>query len=237
MQAGIGQHRVDFSRLVFSGQLDPVFGITGEPSTGFLQDINPIQTYQVGFGLLARGQLSLKRKDLPFSLGGSVFRVFGSRDISFLRLEHTQAMLYTVHGAITLPIKAGSKRDDVIYLNMLARTEIEKVLVRSTLGMIFQYEFANLGLLYAWNPTREAYRNTHVLTLSTGFNFNLGETEGRVQYAFDGILSGLGQTATGGAHEFSLSFSLPNACIGKRSGRNKTDCYYFIGKGYRRFLN
>ena len=60
-----------------------------------------------------------------------------------------------------------------------------------------------------------------------------------LQYAFDGTLSGLNQSATGGAHELILTFTFPESCVFGNSNRPKkrVDCYHFAGKGYQPFLN
>lgn len=241
-QAGFGQHRVDYARLLFAGQLDPLFGIQGGPSPFFLHDGSKVQTFETGFGLVARGQIKWRNSDLPASIGFAVRHFGGSRDVSFLRLESKQSRLYLLHGSITTPVTGGLLRKDVLYLNWLARFEWESALRRSTTGVIFQYEAANLGLLYQWNRSPFATRNTHALTLSIGVGFKMGDkTNCVLQYAFDGTLSGLKQTSTGGAHELIAVFTFPQSCIfkngDKSSRKGKTDCYHFIGKGYRPFMN
>lgn len=239
LQAGIGQHRVDFARLLFAGQLDPLFGIQNGPSPYFLNDGSKIQTFEVGLGLVARGQIKWRNSDLPASLGFAIRHFGGSRDVSFLRLENTQSRLYILHGSITTPVTGGLLRKDVLYLNWLARFEWESALRRGTTGVIFQYDAANLGLLYQWNRTPLTARNTHALTLSVGFGFKMGDkTNCVLQYAFDGSLSGLQQSSTGGAHELILTFTFPQSCLFKGGGKpGKTDCYHFAGKGYRPFMN
>lgn len=93
LQAGIGQHRVDFARLLFSGRLDPLFGIQNGPSPYFLNDGSKVQTFEVGAGIVARGQIKWRNSDLPASLGFAVQHLAGSRDVSFLRLDNTQSRL------------------------------------------------------------------------------------------------------------------------------------------------
>ena len=239
LQAGVGQHRVDFARLLFSGQLDPVFGGQGTASPFFLTDGSSAQTFEVGSGAVGRGLLKWRNSDLPASLGFSVYHLTGSRDVSFLRLDNTQDRRYTLHGSVTTPITGGLVRKDVLYLNWLARFEWESALRRGTTGVIFQYESAHIGLLYQWNKSPIKVRNTHGLTLSIGLDFKISDQSNcSVMYAFDGTLGGLGQASTGGAHEITAVFRLPNSCVFKgRNPRGRTDCFDFAGKGYRRFLN
>jgi type IX secretion system PorP/SprF family membrane protein len=239
LQAGIGQHRVDFARLLFSGQLDPVFGIQGPPSAYFLNDGSRVQTFEIGAGTVGRGLLSWRNSDLPASIGFSVYHLAGSRDVSFLRVPHTQAKRWTAHGSVTTPITTGLGRKDALYLNWLARYEWESSLQRGTVGVISQYQEAHIGLLYQWNKKPFTTRNTHGFTFTLGYDFALSDkSRCSIQYAFDGTLGGLGQSSTGGAHEILVTFTLPQSCLFK--GKNifgNTDCFDFQGKGYRRFLN
>ncbi len=239
LQGGIGQHRVDFDRLLFSGQLDPLFGVQGSPSAFFQTDGSRVQTFEVGGGVVARGQLGWRNTDLPASIGFAVHHLGGSRDVSFLRLDNTQARYAVLHGSVTTPIVGGLNLKDVLYLNWLGRFEWEGALRRGTAGVIAQYTSAHLGLLYQWNRSPVTSRNTHALTVVAGLNFSLGEnTQCALQYAFDGTLSGLNQSATGGAHELILTFTFPPSCVfGTPTSRGKTDCYHFAGKGYQPFLN
>lgn len=238
LQAGIGQHRVDYDRLVFSGQLDPVFGIQSPSSPYFLNDGSSLQTFEIGGGLVARGLLNWRNSELPASLGFAVQHLSGSRDDSFLRLDNSRARRYTLHGSITTPVTGGMLHKDVLYLNWVARMEWESTLSRGTTGVIFQYTAAHIALLYQWNHNPFFPKNTHAMTLAIGTDFKLDKSKCSIEYAFDGTLSGLGQTATGGAHEIVLTFTLPHTCIFKgRNTRGSSECYYFNGKSYQRFLN
>ena len=239
MQAGMGGHRVNFDQLIFSGQLDPVFGVQGPPSSYFLNDGQRIETYEIGGGIVGRGLLSWRNSDLPASAGVAVHHLAGSRDVSFLRVPHTQARRWTVHGSLTTPVITGIGKKDALYLNWVARYELENVLRRTAVGVICQYEAAHIGFIYQWNKNPATIRNTNGLTLTIGGDFELGRNAVcSVMYAYDGALGGLGQTATGGAHEIVAIFTLPNACVFKgRNNRGRTDCFDFSGKGYRKFLN
>lgn len=240
-QAGVGQHWVDFDRLLFSGQLDPLFGVQGSSSPYFQNDGSRVQTFEIAGGVAARGQISWRSADLPASIGFSVRHLAGSRDVSFLRLDNTQEQYYVLHGSVTTPITSGIMRQNVLYLNWLGRLEWEGALFRGTGGAIAQYEAAHLGLLFQWNRNPLTARNTHALTVVAGLNFPLGDdARCTLQYAFDGTVSGLDQSATGGAHELILTFTLPKTCAfgsNEEKRRKRVDCYHFAGKGYQPFLN
>lgn len=237
LQAGLGQHRVDFARLLFSGQLDPIFGVQGDPALFFQQDGSRAQTFEVGMGAVLRSSIRLPGTEWPFSLGGALHHFGGSRDVSFLRLGSARGTRWTAHGALTLPVSGAFTRRPVLYLNALGRLEWESGLQRGTTGLIAQYDAAHFGLLYQFNRQPFAGGNTHALTLCVGADFALGDgARCTLQYGFDGALGGLGQAASGGGHELTATFSFDNACLfGGRTDRGRTDCFHFAGKGYRGF--
>ncbi len=239
LQAGLGSHQVGYQELLFTGQLDPVFGQVSVPSTYFSGDGTRVETYEIGAGVVGRGQFSWRNSDLPASLGMSVHHLAGSRDVSFLRVPGKQSRRWTAHGSITTPIVSGIGRKDALYLNWVARYEFESSLRRTSLGVICQYDAVHIGGMYQWNKKPVSIRNTNGLSLVLGGDFRLRQgSHFTLQYAYDGALGGLGQAATQGAHELVVVFVFPQNCIFKeRNKRGSTDCFYFSGKGYRRFLN
>jgi len=241
LQGGVGQRGVDFARLLFAGQIDPVFGVQGQPSAYFLNDGSRLQTFEVGFGMVGRGLLKWNNTELPASLGASVLHA-NRQEVSFLPLSYKQALRWTIHGSVTTPVVGGLKKTDLFYINWIARLEGESALKRATTGCILQYSPINIGLFYQWNKSPFATRNTHGMTLSIGYDFDLSDRLScSVQYAFDGTVGGLEQGATNGAHELILTCRLPETCIFSTNDRGRTDCFdYRKSKRkdkYRRFLN
>ncbi len=243
-QAGFGEHRVDFAQLLFSGQLDPLFGIVGSP-TPFLQgDGSRVQTFDMGIGGVLRGPLHVgKHYEMPVSAGFVVHHFVGGRDVSFLRLGQGQVTHYTTHLAVAFPVSTQFKKQAVLYINALLRMEWEATLQRSTAGVIFQYDAVNFGLLYHSNRNPVNSGNTNTLSIVLGGNVVTGKTlHCQLQYSYEGGLSGLAQAASGGAHELTAIFSFPQACVlrgvndkgwGKRGS---TNCFKFAGKGYTGFF-
>lgn len=243
-QAGLGQHRVDYDRLVFSSQLDPLFGQVGSPVPFFQSDGSRVQTFDMGLGGVLRGPLKVGKKyALPASVGFAIHHLVGGQDVSFLRLGQGQVTRYTTHLAIAFPVSNHFRTETVLYVNTLLRMEWESALQRSTAGLIFQYDAVNFGLLYQSNRNPLALRNTNTLSLVLGGHFPLGKAaQCRLQYSFDGALSGLGQAASGGAHELTATFVFPGACVLRgindqgRGRRGKTNCFQFAGQGYSGFF-
>lgn len=238
LQAGLGQHRVDYDRLLFSGQLDPVFGVQGTAQPYFQQDGSRVETFDLGAGVVFRSSAKLGGREWPLSIGAVVHQFGGSRNASFEHLDYRRPPRIAVHLAATAPVSGQYRSKAVLYLHLLGRFEWESVLQRSTVGVIGQYESAHLGLLYQYNRAPFNFGNTHALTICVGTDFHLGDADCTLQYGFDGALSGLDQTASGGAHELMLSFRFDKACVfsgRKFKNKGRTDCFHFAGKGYRGF--
>ncbi len=241
LQASATDQRVDYERLVTSGQLDPIFGVQPGSSSPVLPSDGGgfLQTFEVGIGAVLRTRLK-GRIEWPFSIGGAVHALSGSRDASFLRVPNRQPARWTGHFSLAAPLSERYKNSAVAYLNIMGRVEGTRNLSRANLGFILQYNGAHIGTLYQFNQLNPgALRNTHQLAGVVGWEFEDSRT-GRyaLQYSFDGVLSGLGQTATGGAHELSLVFSWPKSCLFKpKTGPGRSyDCYDFDAKRYKRFL-
>jgi type IX secretion system PorP/SprF family membrane protein len=213
-QANLANHRLDFSKLVFSGQLDPVFGITGQPSSFFRTNGSSTQRFDVGGAALLRAELG---KHLwPASIGISLLHLVGSRNISFYGSKATQRTRMTFHTSLSTPIKIGliNPRDNApLYINWLFRFEKEQMLMRTTTGSIFEYERVYLGTLYQWNRNPFTGQDTHELVFTIGGSFQLTpKCDFLLSYAYNGTLSGLGQISTQGAHELIFSIRLPESC-------------------------
>ncbi|MCB0523639.1 MAG: PorP/SprF family type IX secretion system membrane protein [Lewinellaceae bacterium] len=238
LQAGMGQQRVDYDRLLFTGDLDPVFGIQGTAQPYYEQDGSRLGSFDLGAGAVFRSSARIGRREYPYSLGAVLHHVGGSGNVSFEQGDYRRPMRITLHGAATAPVSGQYLSKSVLYLHFLGRFEWESVLQRSTVGVIAQYDAAHLGLLYQYNQGPFNFNNTHALTICLGADFKLGDADCTIQYGFDGALSGLDQTASGGAHELTLNFRFDKTCVFQsRSSKNKgrTSCYRFAGKGYRGF--
>ncbi|MDZ4682094.1 MAG: PorP/SprF family type IX secretion system membrane protein [Saprospiraceae bacterium] len=243
-QAGIGQQRVDYARLLFSGQLDPLYGVVNAPPAFFQGDGSRVQTFDMGIGFVARGPWrSGNDYEAPMSWGFSVLHLAGAHDVSFLRIGGGQSTRWTGHGAVAFPLANEFRTRTVAYLNLLLRVEGESTLERTTLGAIFQYDQVNFGLLYHSNRNPVNPRNTNALSLVLGADLKFGKNiQCRLQYSLDGVLSGLSQEASGGGHELTAIFTFPQTCVlpglnaKGRDNRGKTNCFHFAGKGYRGFF-
>jgi type IX secretion system PorP/SprF family membrane protein len=234
LQAGFGSESVQFQKLVFTGQLDPVFGSQTAPPVFYQNDGESLRSFELGGGAVWRGEIPQGNNGWPASFGFSVFHLGGNNQTALRGNEVKQQRRYAIHGSVTTPVKQQIGEVTVFYLNWLARFESQSKLRRTSLGLISQFDEVNLGLVYHWNVIPVTNRDTKGLSGSIGFKHNRFS----VQYAIDASLGGLGYDASRGGHEITFALTLSDAFLLKpKDKRGRTDCYSFDGKKYRRFLN
>jgi type IX secretion system PorP/SprF family membrane protein len=251
MQATVGTRGIDATNQVFSGQLDPVFGIVRDNSTFVSVEQATARTFALGGGVAWRGELALGSLEGPVSAGFAVHNLGGSRDISFENIETTLRPRFIAHFSVALPI--ADKYQDVaaIYVTPIMRIDMQGKLRETYAGCIFQFQKTYIGVIYqnARNPVN--VKNTNTLSIGPGIELDMtDDTRVSIGYSFDMPLSGLGPRATNGSHELSLRFKFDNTCLfgsprgkgGRKGGffggrRGKTKCYAFDRKNFLGFMN
>ncbi|MBV6441959.1 MAG: hypothetical protein EPGJADBJ_03653 [Saprospiraceae bacterium] len=241
-----GQRFIDFDRMVFSGQLDPVFGISN-PGAFVPPADDRVTTFTWGGGLAARGQLPVKDMQLPFGAGLALRQWTGSRNVSFAGAPGALplARLLTAHLTVSVPLTDKYRDVTAWYLTPLMRYDWagaqdgKKPLQRGMAGMLAQHDRVMFGGIWSFNRRPEAGQNTTALVLVLGGNAGLGGKAAlTVTYNYEAPLTGLGIGATNGAHEITVVFDLPGSPVFKeKSKRGRTDCFHFAGKGFRGYLN
>lgn len=252
LQATAGSRGIDASRQVFSGQLDPVFGIVRDNSAFVSVEQYSVRIFDISGGIAWRGEISIGSLEGPVSAGIAVHHFGGSRDISLQNIETALHPRWISHASVAIPVADQYRSHASMYITPMLRLDIQGEQRQSYAGCIFQLQSVYLGVIYqhARNPANLA--NTNSLSLSPGVEFPMADrTRVTLGYSFDMPLSGLGPTATGGSHEFSIRFNFDNTCIfgsngnGRRKGgffggngrKGRVKCYQFKGKNFLGFLN
>lgn len=253
LHATVGSRGFDASRLVYSGQLDPVFGIVKDNSAFVSVDQATVGTFALGGGILWRGELKIGSLEGPVSAGLAAHNIGGSRDISFQNIETTLQPRWIAHASVAFPIAEEFRNSAAMYISPMLRLDMQGALRTAYAGCIFQFKSAYLGVIYqnARNPVN--FGNTNTLSIAPGVELAMSDDNHiTIGYSFDMPLSGLGPKSTGGSHELSVRFSFDRTCMfgsgngrGRKGGgffgnggrRGKTKCYQFQGKSFLGFLN
>lgn len=224
VQYSYTQKRIDWSRLTFSDQLDPVFGSIY--ATGAQAALDVVNYHDFAFGALWRfdsKMLGGKRSiyQMRSHIGLSVQHLgslFGQGpDESFLQTNTETPARITIHGGSIIPMTLlfGSSRKVLISPNV--RFEVEgfrpgrlgESLTLFSCGAYFVVEQTILGAFYNSRTPLPGRRQTSSITLSLGFSQPDKQEKRHTYYvgaSIDFNASGLG-IRSGNIYELNLRYA------------------------------
>lgn len=251
LQARWVQKAVDWDKIIFSDQLDPVFGPILPTSLDAGLDRTSFTDFDLGFVWRANSDLKIGRKvfrDTRSSLGLSISHVPAlfrstSGDESLLNLDTRTAPRLTLHAGSILPtfVLNGTKKNISISPNIKYDRQGTKLgkgrqtLQVLTYGLYFLYEGIYIGGFYQNKHPGPGIKNTNAFILMLGAYIDGKRKEENrffVGFSYDTNTSGVG-TASGGVYElaFRWSFSETPHLFGKRgrfSSKRALDCRSFF---------
>ena len=202
---------LNFSRLVFGDQFDPVTGlIDGETAESFDTGLSS-NFVDLSFG----GVLYTENAWIGVSthhINTPNQSITGGDDPLQVRLS--------VHGGLKIPLSPGSSKGSNIYNSGVRQRSITPTFqYRSQgefdqldLGFYYTTEPLILGLWYRGLPFKpfESFSNNESLIFLVGFTKRGANDAINIGYSYDYTISELG-SASGGAHEVSVSYTWPMA--------------------------
>lgn len=208
VQVALFNRDVNFDRLTFGDQFDPVTGDFINPTTAESFNTNFSKTFlDLSFG----GVLFTKVAWL-----GVAANHLNQPNQSIIDEESKLPMKLSVHGGFKFFMKPG-----VIKNGIYSRTSERSIAPafqyrhqgkfdQMDLGLYFTFEPLVLGTWYRGVPFKqvEGFVNNESLVLLLGFMKLGGKDAINVGYSFDYTISKLGP-GSGGAHEFSLVYTWP----------------------------
>lgn len=220
IEAGILQTVLNWDRLVFGDQIDPLTGPT-------LRDGTPLETqeqrpgsltktsFDVGAGILLHGG--------PF-YGGLSVRHLNQPDESILELNENllsgRPLRWSIHGGTQIDLSAGNNRRGASFISPNVLYMRQASLAQLNIGA-----YAGLGRLFGGIWYRHAFGNPDAFILSAG----LREGILRIAYSYDFTLSELATApgGLGGTHEISLAFSFGDSSSLQRRRQSSrwNDCF------------
>jgi len=251
MQAEWFQKSLDWSKIIFSDQLDPVFGAVN-PTTA-LDGMEKITYTDFHFGAIWRFDTDLsmgKRtiRDIRSNIGVSIhhapnlFSKTGGNE-SFQNLGTRTPPRMTIHAGSIIPLVIfGSKKQNIaISPNIKYDVQGDQLLNTKenlrvlTFGSYLIYEGLYVGAFYQNKFLTSGFRNTNALILALGVHIESGKRDKNnffVGFSYDANTTGVGAQA-GGVYELAFRWTLADAPAlfgGRRkSGSRKTlDCYKFF---------
>jgi len=195
-----------FENLIFANQIDPTnpFGQT-LPGSDIQGLGDPVNMLSLSFG----GLLFTEK----FWIGGSAHHV-NQPNQSFIEGDSPLPAKFSFHAGYRIALGEGSMRQDFThmrkqrYLTPTINYKRQGPFEQLDIGAYFYVEPIVFGLWYRGLPYRpvENQSNRDAIVMMVGLNLLSGLNVG---YSFDYTVSQLG-IQSGGAHEISLSWTLPN---------------------------
>lgn len=218
LEAGLIQRRLNWDRLIFLDQIDPIegpIGGSGEPNPS--QETPPDNLNQVmfdvGAGLLVNGQkayagLSIKHLNTPDE---SLLLVNGN-------LLSGLPMRITLHGGVHLPLQTNNKQATAAFLspNLL-------YIRQGGFNQVNGGAYFGLGNFFGGVWYRHTFKNADSAIALLGVRSGIF----RLGYSFDFTLNGLTLQRTSGTHELSLTINFDDSKEAKRRLRTSqyNDCF------------
>jgi type IX secretion system PorP/SprF family membrane protein len=211
IEAGLIQNRLDWDRLVFLDQIDPINGPTG--STGMpnpSQEIAPESLnntlFDVGTGILVYGKKAY---------AGLALHHLNTADESLLEINQNLGaglpMRFTIHGGTEISLQKSNIRgqDAFISPNLL-------FVKQGPFAQVNAGSYFGMGSFFGGLWYRHTFNNPDAFMVLAGVRYGVF----RFGYSYDFTLNGLTLARTNGAHELSLTINFENSEEAKRRRRS-----------------
>lgn len=217
VEAGMIQRRLDWNRLIFPDQVDPIEGVNGPsgplPSEDLLPDNLNRQILDIGAGILFYSRRAY---------GGLALSHLNSPDASLLEVNNSlgigMPLRLTLHGGVEIPLQTGNNQQGAAFIspNLLLMKQGEFAQING--GAYF-----GLGNFFAGTWYRHTINNGDAVIALAGVRYGIF----RLGYSFDFTISKLTLQRSGGGHELSLSINFDDSTEAKRrkTSARYNDCF------------
>ncbi len=246
------QKSVDWDKIIFSDELDPVWGVVNPTTAVALLDRVTYTDFNVG--VLWRFDKDMRignvyARDTRTSIGLSIHHLpylflkdAGNESLQNLQTQTSPRV--TLHAGSVIPILYfnGTKKRFSISPNIKMDVQGDKLFVPRqnlqvmTYGLYLLYDGIYVGAFYQNKHLLPQFRNTNALIFALGAYVNTGARDKQsffVGLSYDANTTGLG-TRAGGVFELAVRWTLREAAgisgaMGRRSSSRKIlDCYDFF---------
>lgn len=232
LQASYISRSIDWDKLVFGDQIDPVLGVVTPRTTQANINFAGVNNTDFATGFLWRQRLYFnKRLDMTFHLGFAAHHIFKPQ--VGLLVNGIMPQRYTVHSGLLIPISKSS----YIIPAFRYMTQDLSLTRHSSFDANVMYLNHKIfgGLSYRFNQFKDYPLNTDAVMFFAGYEFDFSkEADLRLTYSFDtnfkGVSSGNFYT-----HEITVVFTYAGKCRTKIGLMNKNICDY-EGKGLPRIF-
>ena len=211
LSGGVANKRLDFNRLTFQDQINPIYGFSdalGNPNITGEQTLqqNSILYPDFGGGFIAF---------TPKFYAGVGIKHFTQPVESFAGTDNKLPVRFAMHGGYVFDVTPKKKKDD-IYVSPNILLVQQSNFSQLNVGAHFNYNFIHSGIYY-----RNTFRNSDAVIAVLGFRIEYV----KIAYSFDIPINGLGINS-GGAHEVTFIFNWggDNNSLSPNGRNFKLDC-------------
>lgn len=204
IDAGLRQIGLDWDRLTFPDQLDPIKGSIFA-SNEIQPDVVTTNRLDIGSGLLFGSD--------QFWIGASMKHLNSPNETLLLVNENLSKGLpirYTFHGGMEITVKKGNKRQPGAFMSPNFLFTMQGPYKQLNVGSYF-----GLGSFFAGGWFRHAFGNSDAAILMAGFRQGVF----KIGVSYDATVSGLA-SQTAGTYEMSIGFALDKSPKAKKKQKN-----------------
>ncbi len=210
LYGGFIQRSIDWSKLTFLDQIDPVYGFT--MPTASVPITQPVAFFDAGGGVAWRTSFKAPRssEDAYATIGAALAHIT-NQDESLLGFATRRPLRLTFHGNVELPIKwiDGAKQRSVHWSPNI-KMEWQQGQWLSTFGAFAHYEGVYMGFFYQNKYPLPEGINTNALIFNFGWKVKMENHDAFViGLSYDANTTGLG-TASGGSAELTVRYTINN---------------------------
>lgn len=233
LSAAYVQKSIDWNRLIFSDQLDPVYGVVNP--TNAVPIVQNVGYFDAGFGAAIRFDHRLKLRHQPTRqlrslIGISVHHLTG-QDESLQGIVTRVPMRFTVHYGTEIPLKIYRASGSVISIIPNAKFDFQGRIMVFTYGLNTVFQQFNLGFFYQNKQPFVDLRNTNALIASVGWKGKISEDFSiQAGYSYDANVTGL-STRGAGVHEITMRLNFAKVKLFKGwhgTGKRILNCNSFF---------
>ncbi|HCS19973.1 MAG TPA: hypothetical protein DIW47_05325 [Bacteroidetes bacterium] len=232
MQGDYYSANIDWSKLVFGDQYDPVLGIV-RPSSNFNPTLENAHYFDFSGGLIWRHNWKLPNREVYWHLGAAVHHFpFGFNNAFFGQSSLPTKL--TLHGGWLIPFfKMGHRLNYHVlpYFRFTGQDFAAGKHRSIDMGLMVLNKHMLAGFTYQYNPIHLYRQNTDAISFNLGFSSDLSSgVSYRITYSYDFNFKGV-SNGTVGTHELSLILQLKNLCKSRFNKIHKNDCFDYGKKG------
>jgi type IX secretion system PorP/SprF family membrane protein len=215
LEAGVYRAQLDWSRLLFGDQFDPINGLgpngQGSPS----DDVRPDQ--------LANNELDFSAGMLAYSekfYGGFALHHLNNLEESYVETQQAlrigKPLRISVHGGAQINMGGQNGLPSFVSPNFMFVKQAD--FVELMLG-----SYAAYGPVFAGGWYKHSGKNPDAFVGLIGYRYGIF----RLGYSYDATVSGLTLGRTGGSHEVSIALTLDDSWENRRKRKkvNINDCF------------